>query len=169
MWINEITGRKSHTSRRRLNGKVHLRSLFTSHPFPCPYSQSAVCRLNLLYQIASVSIENTIGIRSPKSLYEEVDPKHGYPVCPLHERFVTVCSRTLSPFCYRVKQGHVCKNMGCAFIVKMHISIYFVKIIFQSVQTETNFPASGMTMNNNKFNLKSLGGSMQNLTYSYVK
>lgn len=36
----------------------------------------------------------------------------------------------------------------------------FMKVIFQSVQTETNFLTSAITMNKDKFNLKSLGGSV---------
>jgi hypothetical protein len=128
---NKITGRKSHTSRRRPNGAVQLRSIFTSPPFLDPHSQSAVSRLNLLYQIASVSIENTIGIRSPKGLYEEVDPKCGYPGCPLHIRFLTLRSRSLSFFCNATQ---------CAFtVVKMQILICKNYFSISSIQNKFSY------------------------------
>jgi hypothetical protein len=93
-----MTDRKSRTSRRRLDVAFRLRSLFASPPSLGPHNQSAVSRLNLLHQIPSVSIENTIGIRSPKGLYGEADPKRGYPVCPLHIRFLPLCYGILSLF-----------------------------------------------------------------------
>jgi hypothetical protein len=40
-------------------------------------------------------------------------------------------------------------------------TFWFVKIIFKSVQFKTNFLTSNMTMNTNKFNLKSLGSNTQ--------